>query len=430
MLRGCVPKKLMVYGGEFVEAFQDSHGFGWNATKPDITWERFQENKKKELLRLNGVYMKILDSNNVEYHEGRGTLIDAHTVDVDGKRYTAKHILIATGGKPTKLPIPGAEHAIISDEILNLPSIPKKLGIIGSGYIALEFAGIYNHYGSETHVLYRQPKPLRGFDEEIRGFMHDAYQQAGLNLHPETTPTRIDKQPDGTLSITAETKGQGEVTLEGFDTILMATGRKPKTSNIGLEKVGVELDEKSGAVKVDKASRTSVPNIWAIGDVTNRLNLTPVALMEGMAFAATAFGGDENAVPDYKDIASAVFSSPPLSHVGLSEEQAIEEFGDIDVFTSGFKPMRNTISGNKGRGFQKIVVDATSNKVVGMHMVGPECAEIMQGFAAAVKMGITKKQLDTVVGIHPSSAEEFVTMRSPERQIRQKSGAKQPAAAA
>ncbi|KAK9795924.1 hypothetical protein WJX73_005162 [Symbiochloris irregularis] len=418
VLRGCVPKKLMVYGGEFAESFEDAKGFGWDSTRPGLTWERFMDNKNKELDRLNSVYMKILANNNVTYHEGRGKLLDAHTIDVDGKQFTAKHILIATGGKPTKIPIEGAEHAIISDQILNLSKVPKKLAIIGGGYIALEFAGIYNHFGAETHVFYRQPLPLRGFDEEVRNFMSEQYQQHGLNLHPQHTPVKIEKAADGTLSLTAEDKDKQKVTLGGFDHVLMATGRQPNTQNMGLEEVGVKL-EKSGAVAVDKASRTSVPNIWAIGDVTNRLNLTPVALMEGMAFAATAFGDNES-FPDYENVASAVFSSPPLAHVGLSEEQAVEKYGDVDVYTSGFKPMRNTISGNQGRGFQKIVVDAKTDRVLGMHMVGPECAEIMQGFAAALKIGLKKKQLDTVVGIHPSSAEEFVTMRSPERRIRNK----------
>ncbi|KAL0024238.1 hypothetical protein WJX77_010882 [Trebouxia sp. C0004] len=419
VLRGCVPKKLMVYGGEFAQAFKDSKGFGWDVPEPSVTWERLMQNKNNELDRLNGVYMKLLNNAGVKYIEGRGTLVDAHTVEVDGKQYTAKTILIATGGRAVKLPIDGAEHAIISDEILNLPSLPKKLAVIGGGYIGLEFAGIYNNYGSEVHVVYRQPLPLRGFDEECRGFIAEQYEVTGLNIHSQSTPTRIEKQSDGSLTLHVKKKDGQEEAIEGLEAILMATGRSPNTQNMNLEKVGIELGPK-GQIKVDGFNQTSVPSIYAVGDVTDRVNLTPVALMEGMAFAKNVFGGDPEAQAEYDAIASAVFSNPPLASVGLSEEQATEEYGDVDVFTSSFKPMKNTISGNEARGFMKILVDAKTDTVIGVHMIGPDCAEIMQGFAVAVKMGVKKKQLDRVVGIHPSSAEEFVTMRSPTKEVRDK----------
>ncbi|KAL3151737.1 hypothetical protein ABBQ38_012716 [Trebouxia sp. C0009 RCD-2024] len=419
VLRGCVPKKLMVYGGEFAQAFKDSQGFGWDVAEPGLTWERLMQNKNKELDRLNGVYMKLLNNAGVKYIEGRGTLVDAHTVEVGGKQYTAKTILIATGGRAVKLPIDGAEHAIISDEVLNLPSRPKKMAVIGGGYIGLEFAGIYNNYGTEVHVVYRQPLPLRGFDEECRHFISEQYQVSGLNIHSESTPTCIEKQSNGSFTLHVKKKSGGEETIEGLDTVLMATGRSPNTQNMNLEEIGVELGPK-GQIKVDGFNQTSVPSIYAVGDVTDRVNLTPVALMEGMAFAKNVFGGDPEAKAEYDAIASAVFSSPPLASVGLSEEQAIEQYGDVDVFTSSFKPMKNTISGNEGRGFMKILVDAKTDTVIGVHMIGPDCAEIMQGFAVAVKMGVKKKQLDRVVGIHPSSAEEFVTMRAPTKEVRDK----------
>ncbi|CAL5228430.1 g11564 [Coccomyxa viridis] len=421
VLRGCVPKKLMVYGGEFAQAFKDSVGFGWDAEVPGITWQRLMENKNKELDRLNGVYRMLLDGAGVEYIEGRGKLVDAHTVEVGGKKYTAKNILIAVGGRATKLPIPGAEHAIISDDILDLPELPKKLAIVGGGYIALEFAGIYNNFGSETHVVYRQPLPLRGFDEEVRQFVAEQYEQHGLNLHPEASPTEIQKGADGKLTLISESKKHGKIVLEGLDHVLLATGRKPNTKNLGCEEAGVELDEKSGAVKVNEFSQTSVPSIYAVGDVTDRMNLTPVALMEGMAFAKHVFGDDAEAKPDYDFIPSAVFSSPPIANVGLSEEQAVEKYKNVDVFTSSYKPMKNTLSGNEGRGFMKILVASDTDTVVGVHLIGPETAEIIQGFAVAVKMGVSKKMMDTVVGVHPSSAEELVTMRTPSRQIRDKS---------
>ncbi|KAK9902162.1 hypothetical protein WJX75_006422 [Coccomyxa subellipsoidea] len=420
VLRGCVPKKLMVYGGEFAEAFKDSVGFGWDATKPSLTWKRLMENKNKELDRLNGVYMKLLAGAGVEYFEGRGKIVDAHTVEVNGKRYTARNILIATGARATVPPIPGAEHAIISDDILDLPELPAKLAIVGGGYIALEFAGIYNNFGSETHVFYRQPLPLRGFDEEVRNFVAEQYGVAGLHLHPAASPVEIRKAEDGKLTLVAESKTGEQVVLQGLDHVLMATGRKPNTRGLGCEEAGVELDEKTGAVKVDEFSQSSVPSIWAVGDVTNRVALTPVALMEGMAFAMKAFGEQQDAKPDYNAIASAVFSSPPIATVGLTEEEAIENHKNVDVFTSSFKPMKNTISGNEGRSFMKILVAADSDLVVGVHLVGPDCSEIIQGFAVALKMGVTKKQLDSVVGVHPSSAEELVTMRTATRQIRDK----------
>lgn len=420
VLRGCVPKKLMVYGGEFQESFRDSKAYGWDLEQPGLTWSRMNENKNKELDRLNGVYKKLLAGAEVEFIEGFGKVIDGHTVEVSGKRYTAKHILIATGAKAHKLPIEGAEHSIISDHVLDLKERPKKMVIVGGGYIAVEFAGIFNNFGTDVHLVYRQPQPLRGFDEECRQFITEQYEAKGLNLHPESSPEKIEKNADGTLTIHLKKKSGESYSIGGLDQVLMATGRKPNTAKLGLKEAGVELDEKSGAVIVNDKSQSNVASIWAVGDVTDRIALTPVALMEGMAFAKGVFGGDASAKPDYSNIASAVFSSPPMASVGFTEEEAAEKFDNLDFYTSSFKPMKNTVSGNSARGFMKLVVDADSDTVVGIHMIGPDCAEIMQGFAVAVKMGLKKNLLDTVVGIHPSSAEEFVTMRTPSRQIRNK----------
>ncbi|KAK9804239.1 hypothetical protein WJX72_002925 [[Myrmecia] bisecta] len=396
VLRGCVPKKLMVIGGEFAEAFRDSVGFGWAERElPDVQWQRFMENKNKELDRLNGVYKKLLDGAKVTYIEGRGRLLDPHTVEVDGKRFTAKHILIATGARAFVPDIPGAEHAIISDDILNLSERPKKLAIVGGGYIALEFAGIFNNYGSDVHVFYRQKLPLRGFDEECREFIADQYKVHGLNLHPEHSPTKIEKGADGKLTLWAKSKDGQDMKMDDLDHVLMATGRNPNTRNLGLEEIGVELGDK-GSIVVDEYSRTNVPSVWAIGDVTMRMALTPVALLEGMCFAKNVFGGQADSKPDYSAIASAVFSSPPLATVGLSEEAAVKEHGDVDVFVATFRPMKNTLSGNPSKIMMKLIVDAKTSRVVGVHMIGPECAEIMQGMAVAVKMGVTKEQLDSV----------------------------------
>mmetsp|Transcript_12967 Transcript_12967/g.33445 ORF Transcript_12967/g.33445 Transcript_12967/m.33445 type:complete len:561 (+) Transcript_12967:165-1847(+) len=419
VLRGCVPKKLYVFGSEYPEAFKDSAGFGWEGvpTSPKLNWSAMLEAKTNEITRLTGIYKNILKNAGVELIEGRGKLVDRHTIDVDGKTYTAKNICIAVGGRSHLAGVPGAEHCITSDEALALEKFPSKVCIIGGGYIACEFAGIFQGYGSETHLVYRQQLPLRGFDEECRTFVAEQIEQKGIHMHPDFSPTEIVKNDDGTLTLKCEAK-DGSKFEETCDVVMMATGRRAKTENLGLEEVGVAMDNK-GAIKVDKYSQTNIDNIYAIGDVTDRMNLTPVALMEGTALAKTLFGGTPT-VPDHSNIASAVFTQPPLATVGLTEEEAIEQLGDVDVYTSAFRPMKNTISGNPGRAFMKLIVDANSDKVVGVHMVGPDAAEIMQGMGVAVKMGVTKTQLDTVVGIHPSSAEEFVTMRSVTREIRNK----------
>ncbi|KAG2495814.1 hypothetical protein HYH03_006055 [Edaphochlamys debaryana] len=419
VLRGCVPKKLMVYASEYAEEFKAAAGFGWTLPTGAIShsWTAFIDAKRKELLRLNNAYKNTLNNAKVTLVEGRGKVVDAHTVEVDGKRYRAKNILIAVGGKPTRLNIPGAELCITSDEALELPACPKKIAILGSGYIAVEFAGIFSRFGSEVHTCFRQPTPLRGFDSEVRKFANEQYVAAGLHLHPSVNPVSVQRQPDGKLSLTVKAvEGGATTTLTDLDQVMMATGRAPKTQGLGLEEAGVTMGAK-GEIVVNDFCRTNVPSIWAIGDVIDRIQLTPVALMEGMAVAKSV-ALSQPTKPDYWAVPSAVFSNPEIATVGYTEEAAAAEFGDLDIFTASFKPMRNTISGSPIRTFMKVVVDANTQKVVGMHMVGADAAEIMQGFAVAVKMGVTKADLDSVVGIHPSAAEEFVTMRTVTRKVR------------
>ncbi|KAL1072241.1 hypothetical protein V6Z11_D11G140700 [Gossypium hirsutum] len=405
----------MVYASKYSHEFDESNGFGWKYdTEPKHDWSTLMANKNAELQRLTGIYKNILNKAGVTLIEGRGKVVDPHTVDVDGKLYTARHILISVGGRPFIPDIPGSEYAIDSDAALDLPSKPEKVAIVGGGYIALEFAGIFNGLTSEVHVFIRQKKVLRGFDEEIRDFVGEQMALRGIQFHTEESPQAIVKSADGSLSLKTN-----EGTIEGFSHIMFATGRRPNTKNLGLESVGVKIN-KNGAIEVDEYSRTTVPSIWAVGDVTDRINLTPVALMEGAALAKTLFQ-NEPTKPDYRAVPSAVFSQPPIGQVGLTEEQARKEYGDIDVYTANFRPLKATLSGLPDRVFMKLIVCAKTNKVIGLHMCGEDSAEIAQGFAVAVKAGLTKADFDATVGIHPTSAEEFVTMRTPTRKIRQSS---------
>ena len=353
--------------------------------------------------------------------EGRGRIVDAHTVAVGDKTFTAKHILVATGGRPHVPAFPGADLCLTSDTALDLADLPRSIAILGGGYIAVEFASIFNNFGVPTHLAFRADAPLRGFDEEVRSFATDAYKQRGVTLHPGASPAKVERAGDGSLTLTLSVPGKADVEIGGLSHVMAATGRAPNTKGLGLEGVGVAVDAKTGAIKVDEFSRTTVPSIFAVGDVTNRINLTPVALMEGMAFARNVFGGDAGAKPDYSAVASAVFSSPTIASVGATEAAALAaSSAGVDVYTSSFRPMKNTISGSEGKSMMKVIVDRATDAVVGMHMVGPDAAEIMQGFAVALKLGVTKKQLDSVVGIHPTAAEEFVTMRSVTRSVEKK----------
>lgn len=403
----------MVYASHYSHEFEESHGFGWKYdVEPKHDWSTLMANKNAELQRLTGIYKNVLKNAGVTLIEGRGKIVDPHTIDVDGKLYSARHILISVGGRPFIPEIPGSEYVIDSDAALDLPSKPEKIAIVGGGYIALEFAGIFNGLTSEVHVFIRQKKVLRGFDEEIRDFVAEQMSLRGIEFHTEESPQAIIKSSDGSLSLKTN-KG----TAEGFSHVMFATGRRPNTKNLGLETVGVKMT-KNGAIEVDEYSRTSVPSIWAVGDVTDRVNLTPVALMEGGALAKTLFQ-NEPTKPDYRAIPSAVFSQPPIGQVGLTEEQAIQEYGDVDIYMANFRPLKATLSGLPDRVLMKLVVCAKTNKVLGLHMCGEDSPEIVQGFAVAVKAGLTKADFDATVGIHPTAGEEFVTMRTPTRKIRQ-----------
>ncbi|CAI0436796.1 unnamed protein product [Linum tenue] len=422
VIRGCVPKKILVYGASFGGELEDARNYGWELNENlDFNWKKLLKKKTDEILRLNGIYKRLLSNAGVKLYEGEGRISGPNEVEVtqlDGTklRYSAKHILIATGSRAQRPDIPGQELAITSDEALSLEEMPKSAIVLGGGYIAVEFASIWRGMGASVDLFFRKELPLRGFDDEMRAVVARNLEGRGVNMHARTSLTELVKTEDG---IKVRTDHGEELVA---DVVLFATGRVPNSKRLNLEAVGVEVD-KMGAIKVNEHSQTNIPSIWAIGDVTNRMNLTPVALMEGTCFAKTVFGG-EPTKPDYDHIPCAVFCIPPLSVVGLSEEQAIEQAnGDILVFTSSFNPMRNTISGRQEKTVMKLVVDATTDKVLGASMCGPDAAEIMQGIAIAIKCGATKAQFDSTVGIHPSAAEEFVTMRSVSRRVE---GAKKP----
>ncbi|KAF4355324.1 hypothetical protein F8388_026594 [Cannabis sativa] len=422
VIRGCVPKKILVYGATFGGEIEDARNYGWEVNeKVDFNWKKLLHKKTEEIHRLNGIYKRLLSNAGVKLFEGEGKLVGPNEVEVtqlDGTKlsYSAKHILIATGGRAQRPPIPGQEFGITSDEALSLEELPKRVVVLGGGYIAVEFASIWRGMGVAVDLCFRRELPLRGFDDEMRAAVARNLESRGVNLHPRTNLTEVIKTEDGIKAIT----DHGEELIA--DAVLFATGRAPNTKRLNLGSVGVEID-KVGAIKVDEFSQTNIPSIWAIGDVTNRVNLTPVALMEGTCFAKTVFGGEPTKA-DYRDIPCAVFSIPPLATVGLTEEEAIEQAeGDILVFSSNFNPMKNTISGRQEKSVMKLVVDAESDRVLGASMCGPDAAEIMQGIGIALKCNATKKQFDSTVGIHPSAAEEFVTMRSESRRV---SGAKKP----
>lgn len=416
VIRGCVPKKILVYGAAFGPELEDARNFGWELNERiDFNWKKLLDKKTKEILRLNEIYKRLLSSAGVKLFEGEGRVVGPNEVELiqlDGTkiRYSAKHILISTGSRAQRPAILGQELAITSDEALSLEELPKRAVVLGGGYIAVEFASIWRGMGATVDLCFRKELPLRGFDDEMRALVARNLEGRGINMHPRTNLTELVKTNDGIKVIT----DHGEELMA--DVVLFATGRAPNTKRLNLEAVGVELD-KVGAVKVDEFSRTNIPSIWAIGDVTNRMNLTPVALMEGTLFAKTVFGGQPSK-PDYNHVPCAVFCIPPLSVVGLSEEQAVEQVnGEISVFTSSFNPMKNTISGRQEKTVMKLVVHAETDKVLGASMCGPDAPEIMQGIAIALKCGATKAQFDSTVGIHPSAAEEFVTMRSVTRSV-------------
>ncbi len=403
VIRGCVPKKLLVYGAQFTDAFADAAGYGWHVAPPVHDWASLIAAKNREIDRLNGIYIKLLEDSGVKIFEGRGRLIDAHTIEIAGKRVTAERILIATGGHPTVPAIPGIEHVISSNEALDLLSLPRRVVIVGGGYIAVEFAGIFNGLGSHVTEVFRGDELLTGFDDDVRVALAQEMRDRGIELLARTEIVRIEKVGPG---YTLFTDKGAELSA---DLVMYATGRKPNTKGVGLEEAGVQLN-KAGAVAVDEKQRTTVPHIYAIGDVTDRLNLTPVAIAEGRAIAETLFNDNPMTV-DHENIATAVFSQPPVATVGLTEGQARKIHGAVDIYRARFRPMKHTLSGRSERTMMKLVVDRESDRVLGCHMVGTDAPEIIQGLAIAVKCGATKRQFDQTIGIHPTAAEEFVTMR-------------------
>jgi glutathione reductase (NADPH) len=400
---GCVPKKLLVQAGEYGAWADDAAGFGWTIKKGPHDWSKLIAAKDKEISRLNGIYRRLLDGAGCKIFDARATFIDAHTLDVGGQRITAEHIVIATGGHPERVPVPGADLAIISDDTFYLPVMPKKIAIVGSGFIAVEFAGIFKGLGAEVHLIYRQPLPLRGFDQDLREGLAEALAAQGVVLHPGCQPEKVEAAGQGRVL----TFGGGQ-TLD-VDTVFFATGRRPATERLGLEKVGVTVN-KNGAVVIDAKLRTAAPNIYAIGDVTDRINLTPFAIAEGHALADSLFGKNPRPV-SLDNVPAAVFSTPPIGTVGLTEEQAAAN-GPVDVYVAKFTPMRHTLSGRARKTMMKLVVDQATQKVVGAHMLGEDAPELIQGIAIAVVMGATKADFDRTIGIHPTAAEEFVTMRT------------------
>ncbi|MDX1397869.1 MAG: glutathione-disulfide reductase [Oceanospirillum sp.] len=403
---GCVPKKLFSYGSHFHEEFAQAAGFGWTVNGSSFDWPTLRDNKTKEIERLNGIYHNLLVNSGVELVEGYARFENAHEVSVDGKTYSAEKILVATGSEPFIPEFPGSEHAVSSDAVFYLDEFPKRTLVLGGGYIAVEFAGIFHGLGAESHLVYRGDQPLRGFDEEVRQFASEEIRKKGVQFHMNANIASIEKQSSGLqVSLT-----NGEV-LE-VDLVLCATGRVPKTEGLELDKAGVELG-KGGEILVNDEFQTSAPSVFALGDVINRMQLTPVALAEAMVFVNNQFQPELPAKQmDYTNIPTAVFCHPNIATVGMTEEEAREVFDTVEIYSASFRPMKHTLSGSDERHLMKLVVDAGSRKVVGAHMVGTDAGEVLQGIAVAIKAGATKEVFDSTVGIHPTGAEEFVTMRT------------------
>ena len=404
---GCVPKKLLVYGAHFADDFEQASGFGWTLGEANFDWATLIANKDREINRLNGIYRNLLVNSGVTLIEGHAKLTGPNEVEINGQRHTAKHILIATGGWPQIPEIPGHEHAISSNEAFFLKELPKRVLVVGGGYIAVEFAGIFHGLGAETSLLYRGDMFLRGFDGAVRKYLHEELTRRGMDVQFNADIERIDKQADGSLKATLK---DGRELIA--DCVFYATGRRPMLDNLGLENTEVKLD-KRGFVEVDDLYQSAEPSILAIGDVIGRVQLTPVALAEGMAVARRLFKPEQYRAVDYRMIPTAVFSLPNIGTVGLSEEQAIEAGHKVQIFESSFRPMKLTLTECQERTLMKLVVDAQTDKVLGCHMVGPQAGEIVQGLAIALKAGATKQHFDETIGVHPTAAEEFVTMRTP-----------------
>ncbi|MEN2471414.1 glutathione-disulfide reductase [Burkholderia sp. GS2Y] len=404
VLRGCIPKKLLVYASHYPHEVEDAKGFGWTFGAGTLDWSALIAAKDREINRLSDIYISLLRQSGVDMHAGRATLVDAHTVAIGERTIRARHIAIATGSRPSLPPRPGIEHAITSREALSLATLPKRIAVVGGGYIAVEFAGIFNGFGSHVDLFYRGEKILRGFDDDVRQFLTDEMTKQGVTIHSRAVVESISRADDGTLSVRV-----GDARHGPYDAVLYATGRVPNVDGLGLEQAGVMLDAR-GAIAVDAYSATSVASIHAIGDVTSRPQLTPVATRDGGLLARTLFGGARVAA-DHAWVPSAVFSQPEVATVGLTEADARRAHGDVDIYRTSFKALRHTLSGRDERTMMKLVVARDSQRVIGAHMVGRDAGEIIQGIAIAIRAGATKAQFDDTIGIHPTAAEEFVTMR-------------------
>ncbi|MEW5248506.1 glutathione-disulfide reductase [Microbulbifer discodermiae] len=403
---GCVPKKLFVYASGYSESFADARAYGWQSERPDFHWQTLRDNNAREIARLNGIYRDLLAGSGVQVIDGRASIEGPHQVTVHEMRYSAERILVATGGWPFVPEFPGREHVITSNEVFSLAEFPRRVLVVGGGYIAVEFAGIFAGLGAETHLSYRRDLFLRGFDYDIRSFVRDEVAKKGVQLHFNSEIRSIEKQPDGSLLVAMKSEEPLKV-----DAVLYATGRRPNTVGLGLEALGVAT-RADGTISVDDSFRTSVPSIYALGDVSGGPQLTPVALAEAMALVKHWQSG-RAAEMDYNYIPTAVFCQPNIGTVGLTEEEARDEGISVHVYKSEFKPMRHSVSGRDERTLMKMIVDSRNDKVLGVHMVGPEAGEIIQGMAVALKAGATKETFDRTIGIHPTAAEEFVTMRTP-----------------
>ena len=437
---GCIPKKLFVYASHFAEDFEDAAGFGWGGSTaarsgggpgiPAFDWPTLVANKDREIARLNGIYRGLIEGAGARLFDARATIVGPHAISVDGSTVSARHILVATGGEPTLPDIPGIEHAIRSDDVFYLERLPERLIVVGGGYIAVELAGVFAGLGVEVTQLYRGPLFLRGFDDDIRRGLAEEMRKRGVDLRFDTNVAAIERVANGGSggvrarlaagggrggSPGASGPGEEAGTLDA-DLILYATGRHPNTAGLGLENAGVATAP-NGAVLVDAWSRSNVEHIWAVGDVTDRINLTPVAIREGHCFAETVFN-DNPISPDHEDVPTAIFSQPAIGTCGLTEAEAGDRYPEVDVYVSTFRPLKHTLSGRDQRSVMKLLVDAATDRVVGCHLLDPDAAEIVQGVGIAMKCGATKAQFDRTMAIHPTAAEEIVTMREPARRLR------------
>jgi glutathione reductase (NADPH) len=405
VIRGCVPKKLLVYASHFREDFEDAHGYGWTVGESSFSWRTLIANKDKEIARLERVYEGLLEKAGAKLLRGTARVVGPNAVELDGKRITTRYILLATGGWPYKPNVPGVEHCITSNEVFELPEQPRRVLVVGGGYVAVEFAGIFRGLGSEVTQSYRGDRILRGFDDDVRAHVQEEMGRKGVRFLLRSVVAGVERDVRGAYVVRFV---EGHAPIE-VDLVLSATGRVPSTRDLGLEEAGVALGE-NGEVVVDRFSASSVPSIYAVGDVTDRIALTPVAIKEGHAVALTLFGNQPTPV-DHNDVPSAVFSQPPVGTVGLTEAEAKERFHELEVYKSTFRPLKHMLSGRDERTLMKLIVDRASQRVVGVHVVGADAPEIVQGVGIAVKAGLTKAQFDATVGIHPTAAEELVTMR-------------------